>query len=229
MQLVDVSSRSGAVGAAKAPWLRRPHCRRSAARCSRRLSVVNCCSAPTPPAVRMIATRSPARSACRCICERLAHVEHALGTRGRDRPRRARSCARSCRAWFRSSSAPVRRPIGLAAPRGRCGSSGAARARGPCLRLVLRADVEGLLERLVLAADGDVEVVTRQVRDGLSVAIRHDGVDGDQVGGCAEDGRILGADLVLRRERDAEMSRAPRRQRQLRIRHSRHPAWPTAR
>ena len=33
--------------------------RRSAATCSRRLSVVNCCNAPTPPAVRMMATRSP--------------------------------------------------------------------------------------------------------------------------------------------------------------------------
>ena len=88
-------------------------------------------------------------------------------------------------------------------PRGECGCLAAAAARSGRQRpgLILRADVDGLFERLMLAGDRDVEVVTRQVRDRLSVTIRHDRVDGDEIGGRAKDGRILGAELMLRRQR----------------------------
>ncbi len=74
---------------------------------------------------------------------------------------------------------------------------------GPCLRLILRADVERLLERLAPAADGDVEIVTGQIGHQLSVAIRHDRIDGDEMRGRTKDGRILGADFMLRRQRGA--------------------------
>ena len=62
------------------------------------------------------------------------------------------------------------------ATRGRCGARSRKR-----LRLILRPDVDRLLECLMLAGDCDVEVVTRQVRDGCPVTVGHDRIDGDEV------------------------------------------------
>ena len=55
----------------------------------------------------------------------------------------------------------------------------------------------------MLAGDRDLEVLARQVRDGFSVTVRYDGVDGDEIGGRAKDGSIRGSELVLGRERDS--------------------------
>ena len=106
----------------------------------------------------------------------------------------------------RGCSRPQRTGGGRLRPRLR-GTIAAAGGRsprsGPCLRLILRADVERLLERLTPAAHDDVEVVARQIRHQLSVAIRHDRIDGDEMRGRTKHGRILGADFMLRRERGA--------------------------
>ena len=129
------------------------------------------------------------------LVDGIAHVEHALEREAEivdDERDRARDLV------GRGPGRPQRARRGRLRPRlrGAFAAAGGRRPRsGQRLGLILCADVERLLERLVSAADGDVEVVARQIRDQLSVTIRHDGIDGDEMRGRAKDGRILGAEL----------------------------------
>ena len=135
------------------------------------------------------------------LVDGIPHVEHALEREAEivdDERDRARDFVGRGRGRPQRAGGRRLRPR----LRGRIAAAGRRSPRsGPRLRLILRADVERLLQRLVPAADGDVEVVARQIRDQLSVAIRHDGIDGDEMRGRAKDGCILGAELMLRRQR----------------------------
>ena len=155
-----------------------------------------------PPAVRTIATRSPG---CICVSMYLWSAVRTATVLSNDSPRSSTTSAivRAMRIRLEARLLQRDRRLGsLVGGRRRFGSRRRGARRREHARLVRGLDVDGLLQVLLLPSDRDLEVGGRQVGDVPALVVGDDRIDGDEVGGGAEDGRAVGAvgGRLLRRQ-----------------------------